>query len=54
MVASKYSRNHFISEKYKSVPAFALHFLQNSPLVQLQTFAKAGKGVGNFSGSHFV
>jgi hypothetical protein len=31
MLASKCSRNHFISEKYKTVK-FKLHFLQNSPL----------------------
>jgi len=35
MVASKCSWNHFISEKYKTVESFKLHFLQNSPLVQL-------------------
>jgi len=54
VVASKYSQNHFISEKYKSLLAFTLHFLPNSPLVQLNTFAKACKSVGNFSESHFV
>jgi hypothetical protein len=33
VVASKCSRNHFISDKSKTV-LFKLHFLQNSPLVQ--------------------
>jgi len=35
VVASKYSRNHFIYEKYETVKSFERHFLQNSPLVQL-------------------
>jgi hypothetical protein len=54
VVASKYSRNHFVSEKYKIVLSFTLHFLQHSPLLQLRTFAKTCEGVGNISGSHFV
>ena len=37
VVASGCSRNHLISEKYKTVQSFKLHFLQNSPLVQLNT-----------------
>ena len=35
MAASECSRDHFISEKYKTVPLFKLHFIQNSPLVHL-------------------
>ena len=30
-IASKWSQNHIISEKYKMVPSFKQHFLQNSP-----------------------
>ena len=52
MVASECSLNHFISEKYKTVQSFTLHFLQNSPLVQLHTSAGHYKVVGNISGSH--
>ena len=32
MIASKFSWNHFISEKHKTVQCFKLHFLQNVPL----------------------
>jgi len=52
MVASKYSRNRFISEK--KMQSFKLHFLQNSPLVQLHTSAGDCKGIGGMPGSHFV
>jgi hypothetical protein len=38
-VASKFSRNYFIAEKYEKVETFKLHFLQNSLLVQLYTSA---------------
>jgi len=31
VVASKCSRNHFISEKYKTVKSFKLYLLQKSP-----------------------
>ena len=54
MVASKCSRNHFISEIYKTVKSFTLHFLQNSPLVQLCTPAIYCEGVGNIPGSQLV
>jgi hypothetical protein len=54
VVASKYSQNHFISEKYKTVQLFKLQFLQNNPLVQLDTSASDSKGVENIPGSHFV
>ena len=37
VVASKYSQNHFIYEKYETVKSFKRHFLQNNPLVQLNT-----------------
>jgi len=47
VVASKRSRNHFISEKYKTRQLFKLRFLQNSPNVQLYTSASDGKRVGN-------
>ena len=32
VLASKCSRNHFISEKYKTVQLYKLHFIQNIPL----------------------
>jgi hypothetical protein len=54
MVAPKYSRNHFISEKYKTVQSLKLHFLQNSPLVQLYTSDSDCKCIGNIPGSHFM
>ena len=54
MVASKCSYNHFISEKYKAVQSFKLHFLQYSSLVQLHTSASDCKHVGNIPGNHFV
>jgi hypothetical protein len=37
MVASKYYRNHFISEKYNTVQSVKLQFLQYSPLMRLYT-----------------
>jgi len=52
-VASKCSQNHFISEKFKTVQSFKLHFLQNSPLAQLYTSASNCKGAGNIPGSFF-
>jgi outer membrane lipoprotein SlyB len=54
VVASKCSRNNFISEKYKTVQLFKLHFLQNIPRVQLYISASGSKGVGNIAGSHFL
>jgi hypothetical protein len=53
LVASKCSRNHFISEK-KTVKLFKPYFLQNSLIVQLYTFARIYKGVLNTPGSQFV
>jgi len=46
LVAAKCSRNHFNSEKQKTVQLFTPHFLQNSPLLpatfkMLETFLKA-------------
>jgi hypothetical protein len=35
--------NHFISEKYKTVQSFKLHFLQNRHPVQLYTYASDRK-----------
>jgi len=52
-VASKCSRSRFHSEKYKTVQSSTLHFLQNSPLVQLHTSAGDYKVVGNISGSQY-
>ena len=52
MIASKCSRNHIISEKYKRVQSSKLHFLQNIPLVQLYTFDF--KDVGNVPRNHFI
>jgi len=54
MVPSKCSENHFIFEKYKTLQPFKLHFLRNSPLVQLYTYASNCKGIGNIPGGHFV
>ena len=53
-VALECSRNHFISEKYKRLQLFKLHFLQNSPLLQLYTSVSECKCVGNIRGSYFV
>ena len=38
-VAARCSRNHFISEKYKTVHSLKLRFLPKSPLVQLYNSA---------------
>jgi hypothetical protein len=43
-----------ICEKNKTVQSFKLHFLHNSPLVQIYTSASDSKSDGNISGSHFV
>ena len=39
VVTAKCSQCHFISEKYRTVQSFKLHFLQNNPILQLYTFA---------------
>jgi len=52
MIASKCSRKHFISEKYKRVQSSKLHFLRNSPLVHLYTFDF--KDFGNVHRNHFM
>jgi len=49
VVASKYSRNRFISAKYTTVQSFKLHFL-----VQIYTCASDCKDAENTFGSHFV
>jgi len=49
VVASKYSRNHFISAKYTAVQSFKLHFL-----VQIYASTSDCKDVENTFGSHFV
>ena len=54
VVALKCSQNHFISEKYKKVQSFKLHFLQYNPLVRLYTSASDCKIVGNIPGRHFL
>jgi len=54
VVASRYSRDHFISEKYTTTQLFKAHFLQNSPIVQLYISASVYKGVGNIPASYFV
>jgi hypothetical protein len=43
VVASNYSWNHCISEKYKRIHLFKIYFLQSSPFVKLYT-------VGNIPG----
>ena len=52
LIASKCSRKHFISEKYKRVQSPNLYFLQNSPLLQLYTFDF--KDFGNVPRNHFM
>jgi hypothetical protein len=47
-VATHCSRNHFISEKYKTVQSFKLLFLQNSPLLQIYTSTSDCKCVETF------
>jgi hypothetical protein len=54
VVASKASWNHFNSKKYKTVQSLKLHFLQNSPLMQLYTSTSYCKFDGNIPGGHFV
>ena len=54
LVTSKCFRNHIISEKYKTVKSFKLHFLQNSSIVQLDTSTGDYKRVGKIPGSHFA
>jgi len=54
VVPSKYSPNHILSEKYEAVQSHELHFLQNSPLVQLRSSASDCKVVEILSRSHFV
>ena len=54
VAASKYSRNHFISEKHKTVQSYKLHVLQNSLTVKIYTSASDYIDVGNIPGSHFV
>jgi len=43
-----------MSDKYKTVQSFRLHFLQNSLLMLLQYSSSDCKGVGNMPGTHFV
>jgi len=43
-----------MSEKYKPVQSFKLHFFQYSPLGQTYTSATDYKDVGNIPGSHCV
>ena len=54
MVDSESSRNHFISEKCKTVQPFKLHFLQNSPLLQLYSSVGYSQVVGGIPESHFM
>ena len=41
-------------DKYKMVPTFMLHFLQNMPLVQVHNSSSDCKRVGNIPEGHFV
>ena len=50
----KCSRNHCISEKYKSIQLFKLHFFHKNPLELVYTSNSYYKGFGNFPGIHFV
>jgi hypothetical protein len=54
MVASKCSRNHFISKKYETVKSFKILFPQNSALIQIYATPSDCNSVGNIPGSHFV
>jgi len=54
VVDSKFSWNHFHSKKYKTVQSLKLHFLQNSPLMQLYASINDCKVDGNIPGGHFV
>jgi hypothetical protein len=54
VIASKYSPNYFIPEKYKRVLSFKQHLLQSNPLMQIYTFARECKVAENIPGSHFV
>jgi hypothetical protein len=54
VIASKFSGNHFISEKYKNSAIINKHFLKNAPLVLLHTSASDSKAVGSIPGSNFV
>jgi len=54
VVASKCIRNHFVSEKYKTVQTFKLYFLKNRPVLQPCTTASDCKSVAHVPGSHFV
>jgi len=54
LVASKCSRNQSVYETYKTLGLFKLHFLRNSPHMQLYTSASGCKYAGNIPGNHFV
>ena len=54
VAASRYSRDHFISEKYKTTQSFKAYYLPNCPLVQLYISASVYKGVWNITANYFV
>lgn len=54
MVASSVSRNHFISQKYKTLQLFRPRFLQKNPVVQQYTSVNGYTVVANILGSHSV
>ena len=54
VAASKCSQNHFISEKYKILQSLKLHFLQESPFVELYVSASNCKSVGYIPASRSV
>ena len=56
VLSLKCSRNHFFPplRNTKKIQSLKLHFLQNSPLVQLYSSVSDCKGVRNIPGSHFV
>ena len=51
---AKCPTNHYSPVKYNTIRPHKLHFLENSPLVQLWISASDYQGVGNIPGSHFV
>jgi hypothetical protein len=54
VLTSKFSQNHFLSEKYKTEQKFKPHFLQNNPPVQLYSSTSDFKDAGNIPVSSFV
>ena len=52
MVDPKYSQNHIIFEKCKTVQSFKLNFHHNISLVQIYNSASNSKAAGNIPGRY--